>query len=55
MEVAVDAPLVFLLILAVVFLGWIAISLQRIADDMDDGFTVNIPELTAVIKFLRKL
>lgn len=50
-----DAPLVFLLILAVVFLGWIGVSLQRIADDMDDGFTVNIPELTAVIKFLRKL
>lgn len=50
-----EAPLVFLLILAVVLLGWIGVSLQRIADDMDDGFTVNIPELTAVIKFLRKL
>ncbi len=50
-----ETPLTLLLILVVVFLGWIGVSLQRIADDMDDGFTVNIPELTAVIKFLRKL
>lgn len=43
------------LVILVVFVGWIGVSLQRIADNMDDGFTINIPELTAVIKFLRKL
>lgn len=52
-----DALLAFFVVLVVlvVFVGWIGVSLQRIADNMDDGFTINIPELTAVIKFLRKL